>query len=88
MEVIYFELNDWSPGRDHPNAELFVSWLSEHYFRDEEWVKKDKWFIYCLLISAIPVIRLSVAIVLILMAIYPEKESYEMIEKSRNKRNK
>lgn len=67
--------------------------LCENFIRDNGYFvdggkKKDKWFIYCLLISAIPVIRLSVAAVLILMAIYPEKEFYEMIEKSRNKRNK
>ena len=27
MKVIYFELNNWSRGRDYPDAEPFVSWM-------------------------------------------------------------
>lgn len=45
MEIVYFELNNWSPGRDYPNAEPFIGWMSDDLkqrFRNEEWVKENK----------------------------------------------
>lgn len=49
MEIIYFELNDWSSGRDYPDAEPFLSWMqcneeNKYYiqFRDESWIKENK----------------------------------------------
>lgn len=44
-DIVYFELNNWSPGRDYPNAEPFVSWLADDLnqaFRDENWIKENK----------------------------------------------
>lgn len=44
MDVVYFELNNWFPGRDYPNAEPFLTWLADslgHKFRDESWVKEN-----------------------------------------------
>lgn len=42
MEVVYFELNDWAAGTDHPDDEPFISWMEEPKFRDEDWVKENK----------------------------------------------
>lgn len=46
MEIIYFELNDWASGRDHPDDEPFVSWMADDdlipIFRNENWVKENK----------------------------------------------
>lgn len=45
MEVVYFELNNWSCGRDYPDAEPFISWMSDdlnQYFKNEDWVKLNK----------------------------------------------
>ena len=45
MEVIYFELNNWACGRDYPDAEPFVSWMSNEFkqnFRNEDWIKENK----------------------------------------------
>ena len=45
MEVIYFELNNWTCGRDYPDAEPFASWMANDFkqkFRDEDWVKENK----------------------------------------------
>lgn len=49
MEIIYFELNNWSSGCDYPNAEPFLSWMqcnkeNKYYiqFRDESWIKENK----------------------------------------------
>lgn len=44
-EIVYFELNNWFAGRDYPNEEPFLSWMSNDLnikFRDEEWVKENK----------------------------------------------
>lgn len=27
-DIVYFELNNWFRGRDYPNDEPFVSWMS------------------------------------------------------------
>ena len=45
MEIVYFELNDWSRGKDFPNAEPFNSWMRNRLlpiFRNEDWVKENK----------------------------------------------
>lgn len=45
MEVVYFELNNWMPGRDYPEAEPFIEWMSndlKQQFEDEEWIKENK----------------------------------------------
>ena len=45
MDIVYFELNNWFSGRDYPNAEPFLSWMSDDLnqkFRDEEWIKENK----------------------------------------------
>lgn len=44
-EVVYFELNNWIPGEDYPNAESFISWLSNDLnqtLRSDEWCKENK----------------------------------------------
>ena len=44
-EIIYFELNNWFCGRDYPNDEPFISWLSDdchQKFRDNDWVTKNE----------------------------------------------
>lgn len=45
QEIIYFELNNWFAGRDYPDAEPFLSWMSNDLnikFRNEAWVRKNK----------------------------------------------
>ena len=45
MEVVYFELNNWFPGENYPDAEPFLSWLGNDLkikFNDEKWVKDNK----------------------------------------------
>ena len=45
MEIVYFELNNWFPGRDYPNAEPFNTWCSDDlnlYFSNENFVKENK----------------------------------------------
>ena len=45
-EIVYFELNNWCPGDDYPNAEPYHSWLNpkDHYFifRDTKYIKENK----------------------------------------------
>lgn len=44
-EIIYFELNNWFAGRDYPDDEPFLSWMSDDLkikFHDEEWVIENK----------------------------------------------
>ena len=47
--IIYFELNNWMPDDDYPNAEPFIDWMrcdagNNYYirFRDKEWINKNK----------------------------------------------
>lgn len=43
--IVYFELNNWACGKDYPDDEPFISWLSNDfsiYFNNEEWVKENK----------------------------------------------
>lgn len=45
MEIIYFELNNWSCGEDCPDAEPFLSWMDYNplpKFKDNGWVKENK----------------------------------------------
>ena len=44
-DIIYFELNNWFSGRDYPDDEPFISWMSNDLripFRDETWVKENR----------------------------------------------
>ena len=44
MEIIYFEVNDWSAGRDFPDCEPFNTWLSidNLTFRKKQWLIENK----------------------------------------------
>lgn len=44
-EIVYFELNNWSPEKDYPINEPFLSWMRDDLkikFRDDTWVKENK----------------------------------------------
>lgn len=43
-EIVYFEINNWFAGRDYPNREPFLSWVTGYggQFNDEEWCKENK----------------------------------------------
>ena len=44
-DIIYFELNNWSCGRDYPDAEPYISWMGNDLninFRSEKWTKENK----------------------------------------------
>ena len=41
-DIIYFELNNWSTGKDYPDSEPFLSWIKDNKFRDENWIKENK----------------------------------------------
>ena len=44
-DVVYFELNNWFTGRDYPDEEPFIAWMSNDLkikFRDEKWVKDNQ----------------------------------------------
>lgn len=44
-EIIYFELNNWSPEKDYPNEEPFISWMGNDLkisFNNEKWVIENK----------------------------------------------
>lgn len=43
-EIIYFELNNWSCGKDYPNRRPFKDWMQRilPIFRNESWVKENK----------------------------------------------
>lgn len=52
-DIIYFELNNWFSGRDYPDDEPFISWMSNDLkipFRSETWVKENK---LCVVVSFI-----------------------------------
>jgi len=43
--IIYFELNNWSPGKDYPAEEPFITWMGNDLrlkFNNENWVKENK----------------------------------------------
>lgn len=44
-EIIYFELNNWMPGEDFPNAEPFITWCANDFnlkFNSDEWCKENR----------------------------------------------
>ena len=43
-EIVYFELNNWMPDKDYPNAEPFKTWISYKHFNfdNEDWIKDNK----------------------------------------------
>jgi len=43
-EIIYFEINNWFAGRDYPNREPFLSWITGYggIFSNEKWCKENK----------------------------------------------
>lgn len=45
MEVVYFELNNWIPGKHYPMEEPFITWMSNDLhiaFNNEKWVIENK----------------------------------------------
>lgn len=45
QEIIYFELNNWTPGEHYPDEEPFNTWIGDDlniYFKSEDWVKENK----------------------------------------------
>ena len=46
MEIVYFELNNWFPRRDYPDAEPFNSWINTptytDAFEDNDWCIENK----------------------------------------------
>lgn len=52
-DIVYFELNNWSCGKDYPDEEPFISWMGDDLkliFRNEEWVKENK---LCVVLSRV-----------------------------------
>ena len=45
-DIIYFELNNWSPDDDYPDAEPYLTWLEDDeniiFIDNEQWVKDNK----------------------------------------------
>lgn len=44
-EIIHFELNNWSCGKDYPDVEPFLTWIGNDlniHFNNEDWVKENK----------------------------------------------
>ena len=42
-DVIHFQLNNWSLGKDYPDEEPFISWMGNNLkFLDKAWVRKNK----------------------------------------------
>lgn len=43
-EIVYFELNNWTPEKDYPYEEPFITWMRYpiFFFLDEEWTKSNK----------------------------------------------
>lgn len=44
-DIVYFELNNWFSGRDYPNVEPFLTWMTDtkldQYFLNDDWVKEQ-----------------------------------------------
>lgn len=43
--IVYFEINNWSLGKDYPDNDPFLSWMGDDLkikFRDGKWVKENK----------------------------------------------
>ena len=48
-DIIYFSVNNWGPGKFHPDTEIFRKWLGEdedQYFMNDEWCKENKLCVY------------------------------------------
>lgn len=43
-QIVYFEVNNWFAGRDYPNREPFLSWITGYggIFNDEKWCKENQ----------------------------------------------
>lgn len=41
-EIIYFEVDNWFPGRDYPNVEPIATWVENNQFNDNKWCKENK----------------------------------------------
>ena len=45
-DIIYFELNNWMAGTDHPDAQPFYSWMNDYnlrtFFGSERWTKQNE----------------------------------------------
>ena len=43
-DIVYFELNHWSPGNDYPDCEPYLTWMDDEVlqFRNKEWLEKNK----------------------------------------------
>lgn len=44
-DIIYFELNNWTPGKDFPAEEPFITWIGNDLkisFNSDDWVKENK----------------------------------------------
>ena len=44
-DIVYFELNNWTPGDHYPIDEPFLTWIGDDYnihFQNENWVKENK----------------------------------------------
>lgn len=43
-DIIYFELNNWTPGTDYPDAEPFETWMNDYVlqFKNDEWLEENK----------------------------------------------
>ena len=37
-DLIYFELNNWTPGKDYPATEPYLTWLANYQFRNDDWL--------------------------------------------------
>ena len=44
-EIIHFELNNWTPGKDYPAEEPFITWIGNDlniHFNSDNWVQENK----------------------------------------------
>lgn len=45
-EIVYFELNNWFPGRDYPDEKPFWDWINNHnhrdVFEDDDWCRRNQ----------------------------------------------
>ena len=87
-EIIYFELNHWST-EYHPDAEPFLSWMSDYYEtpEDEEksWIRPgkvmDKWYKDNELCAVVATIDMSVNFCITAKKSWIEKNCPELLTK-------
>ena len=43
-DIIYFEVNNWFPGRDYPDCEPFLTWMRDlgSPLQNDDWCKEQK----------------------------------------------